>query len=219
VAFDLDGTLVKERSSWRKLHEFFGSEGQGDTALLQFERNEITYSEFMERDISRWPKGIKGTVIDRILSDCQIAEGAIDIFTYLRARGIKTAIISSGLRSLASWVAKELRADVWLANDLEVDRNGFLTGRGVLVVDPRRKGELLTDILRGMGLKRENVMAVGDTRFDSSFFAAAGVSVGLNVPADDLELLKGFMNFMVEDLRGIKSVLSALEWNEAQEKH
>jgi phosphoserine phosphatase len=210
IAFDLDGTLVRDRSSWRKVHEFFGTEAYGDEDLRKYERGEISYLQFMENDISRWPKGIKRSTIEKILSRCSIAKGARRLFSRLRERGIKTLIISSGLEPIASKVALVLKPDIWLANDLEVDEQGFLTGRGILRVEPRRKGEVLSEVMRKLGLQREDVMAVGDTRFDVGFLSVAGVSVALNPPTEDLETICKVVNFIISDLGDIEGILSIL---------
>lgn len=213
IAFDLDGTLVRDRSSWRKVHEFFGTEACGDEDLSRYERGRISYLQFMENDISRWPRGISKSTVEIVLSRCSIARGARRLFSRLRNRGIRTLILSSGLEPIAARVASLLKPDIWLANDLEVDEHGFLTGRGILRVEPKRKGELLSEIAQRLGLRREEVMAVGDTRFDAGFFSAVGVSVALNPPPEDLEAISKIVNFIITDIGDIEHILNILEEN------
>lgn len=54
IAFDLDGTLVTERSSWWTLHRYFGTYEQSMQNMEFYEQGEITYDEFMKRDIGLW---------------------------------------------------------------------------------------------------------------------------------------------------------------------
>lgn len=211
IAFDLDGTLIRDRSSWRKVHEFFGTEAYGDKDLHRYEKGEISYLQFMENDISRWPKGIKRSSVEKVLSRCSITKGTRRLFTRLRERGIKTLIISSSLEPIAARVASVLKPDIYLANDLDVDKQGFLTGRGILKVEPKRKGEVLRDFTRKFRLERGEVMAVGDTRFDVEFFSAAGVSVAINPPIEDLEEVSKIVNFIISDIRDIENILNILE--------
>jgi hypothetical protein len=68
VAFDLDGTLTVEVSSWQSLPRFFGTERSGEVGLKDYELGKISYEEFMRRDIACWPKGLKIDSVERILS-------------------------------------------------------------------------------------------------------------------------------------------------------
>ena len=66
MLFDLDGTLVKEISSWRSIHKFFGTEDGVSSNLKAYELGKIDYEEFMRRDIALWPKHIHINVIKKI---------------------------------------------------------------------------------------------------------------------------------------------------------
>jgi phosphoserine phosphatase len=201
---------VKDKSSWRKVHEFFGTEWYADRALYEYDTGRIDYLQFMEHDISKWPKGIRGTTIEHILSRSVTTEGAKSLFAYLKNNGYKTAIISSGLSGLAKRVARELEADFCLANDVQLNDNGSLTGKGVLVVDPKKKGAVLSSLMKEFGLERNNVMSVGDSRFDISFFSVAGVSVAINPPPEDLDIILGVVNFVVNDLSDVENIIDIL---------
>ena len=52
VVFDCDGVLVDAVSSWRTLHDHFGTDNSEN--LQRFIRGEITDVEFMRLDIAKW---------------------------------------------------------------------------------------------------------------------------------------------------------------------
>ena len=52
VVFDCDGVLVDAVSSWRTLHDHFGTDNAEN--LQRFIRGEITDTEFMRLDIKKW---------------------------------------------------------------------------------------------------------------------------------------------------------------------
>jgi len=108
VAFDLDGTLTAEANSWQSLHRFFGTERYGELGLKEYELGEISYEEFMRRDISCWPKGLSMDVVERILSNITLRPEAEDTISRLRQRDVKIVVITSGLASLARKICQRL---------------------------------------------------------------------------------------------------------------
>ena len=52
VAFDCDGVLADNDSSWQNIHDHFGTENS--EMLAKFLRKEITDAEFVSDDIRMW---------------------------------------------------------------------------------------------------------------------------------------------------------------------
>ena len=58
AVFDMDGVLVRQRSSWRIIHEAVGT--SNEHSFRAYIRGEIDDEEFMERDIRLWiDKGVR----------------------------------------------------------------------------------------------------------------------------------------------------------------
>ena len=117
VAFDMDGTLVDVASSWRVVHDHFGD--TNDEGLRRFLANEIDDEEFIRSDIRRW--WTHAPVAHGLRPRTDPVERAADarapaLVHELRARGIRTAIVSGGLDLLARRIARELGIDLALAN-------------------------------------------------------------------------------------------------------
>ena len=173
AAFDLDGTVLEHNSSWVAIHKHFGTEHKGASSLRLYTEGKIDYREFMRRDISSWPKKVTKAEIVSILSDHKIRREAPEVFEELADRGIKTALVTSGIDILAKEVAEELNIDHWVANGLRFDRKGMLLPKGVGRVDPTRKDVAYRNLLSKLGIPRNRTIAVGDTIYDLAFLKSA----------------------------------------------
>jgi phosphoserine phosphatase len=179
VAFDMDGTLVKGNGSWVRIHRHFGTLEIGDRNLRDYEEGKIDYEEFMKRDISAWlsKKRVHLSTIERILSDFQLVDDAGYVIEKLKERKIIPVVITSGIDLLARKVADKLGIVHFFSNSLQVDKNGYLTGEGILGVDPTKKDLILKKICRKLGVKKEESIAVGDSKYDSSLLKSAGLGI------------------------------------------
>ncbi len=190
AAFDLDGTVLEHNSSWVAIHKHFGTEHNGAASLALYTEGKIGYREFMRRDISAWPKGVTRDELVEVLSHYKIRREAPGVFDELRARGIRTALVTSGIDILAKEVAEELGIDHWLANGLRFDPRGRLLPTGVGRVDPTRKDVAYLRLLSKFGIRSKKTIAVGDTVYDLAFLKSAGIGFMLahttRVPDPDI---------------------------------
>ena len=190
AAFDMDGTVLEHNSSWVAIHRHFGTEHKGAASLRLYTEGKIGYLEFMRRDISSWPKGVMRREILEILSGYKIRREAPGVFERLKRRGIKTALVTSGIDILAKEVTGKLGIDYWLANGLRFDRDGRLLPTGIGRVDPTRKDLAYLRLLSRVGIPREKTIAVGDTIYDLAFLKSAGLGFMLahttRVPDPDI---------------------------------
>ena len=175
AAFDLDGTVLEHNSSWVAIHRHFGTEHNGAASLRLYTEGKIDYREFMRRDISSWPKGVAKEEIVSILSNYRVRREAPGVFSELRSRGIKTALVTSGIDILARDVAADLGIDHWVANGLRFDKNRKLLPKGVGRVDPTRKDVAYQKLLSKVGIPSKKTIAVGDTIYDLAFLKSAGM--------------------------------------------
>ena len=175
AAFDLDGTVLEHNSSWVAIHRHFGTEHNGAASLRLYTEGKIDYREFMRRDISSWPKGVTKDEIAGVLSGYKVRREAPEVFRELRARGIMTALVTSGIDILARDVARDLEIDHWVANGLRFDSNGKLLPKGLGRVDPTRKDIAYLRLLSRIGIPSKKTIAVGDTIYDLAFLKSAGI--------------------------------------------
>ena len=135
AAFDMDGTILEEDSSWVALHRHFGTTRTGKRGLKLYTDGKIDYTEFMRRDIASWPKNLAIDEVDRILSKYRIRKEAPETVNRLKDLGAKVTLVTSGIDILAERVARDLGIDSWVANGLETTPSGRLAGTGISRVD------------------------------------------------------------------------------------
>ncbi|MDI6888836.1 MAG: HAD family phosphatase [Methanocellales archaeon] len=200
VAFDMDGTLVKERNSWGALHRHFGTMEQARENLREYAGGKINYAEFMRRDAALWlPFRPTMQQITDVLSNYELTPYAAKVIKELRNRGVKTALITGGLNVLARSIAHRLGIEHVMANDLVCDAEGRLTGEEVFNVDVARKDEVLCNLMRKLRIPTAKCIAVGDSKYDITFLKCAGLGIAFN---PDPELIK-HASIVVRDLRDI----------------
>ena len=179
IAFDMDGTLLVEDSCWGVLHRHFGTSAPARENLRAYERGEIDYPEFMRRDISLWRPTPHISEIEQVLAGFALAPNVAELVKEIGARGHSIAIITGGLDLLADKVAQELGIHHTLANGLEVDERGYLTGEGIFRVEPTLKHEALAKLAAGLGFTSSECVAVGDSKYDVNFLRNAGLGVAV----------------------------------------
>lgn len=177
IAFDLDGTLITEESSWGKINEHFGNLVESSKSMQQYLRREIDYVEWMRRDISAWPKPLHVSNLKSILSGWTLRDGAQEVIKGAMRLGARISIITGGLSILAEEVANHLGVQLVLANELVTDLDGFITGEGIMRVDPLRKDRVLEQVCKSEGLSVRDAIAVGDSQFDEKFLKTAGIGL------------------------------------------
>ena len=205
VIFDLDGTLVEEVSSWYTVHKALGTDLESRPNLDSYNRREIDYEEFMRRDISLWLSKKDQIVvdeIDRILQTYRLVSDAERICKVLIKQKMSLFIVTAGIDLLAKKVALRLCVDNYLANGLETDQDGFLTGKGVFRVDLARKEIATEKMLGSHGFTLQQCVAIGDTRYDISLLKACGL--GLAVSPKDEELVSQMNGNVLDRLADIE---------------
>jgi phosphoserine phosphatase len=175
AGFDLDGTLLQHDSSWAAIHRHFGTEHLGAASLRLYTEGKIDYKEFMRRDISSWPKQVTRAEIEQVLSGYKVRKEAPGLLDELRRRGMKLALVTSGIDILARDVAVELKMDHWVANGLRFDKKGRVKPEGIGRVDPTRKDLAYRKLLRRLGIPPGKTIAVGDTIYDLAFLKTAAM--------------------------------------------
>ncbi|MGQ9469096.1 MAG: HAD-IB family phosphatase [Nitrososphaerales archaeon] len=200
VAFDLDGTLLVQKSSWNALHEYFGTESIARKTYDLYRKGIIDYKEFMKRDIAAWPKPLHVSKISEILLSLNLREEAKEVVEAIHKKGIETAIISAGISLLANSVAKELGIKHVYANELCIDDNGFLTGDGIMKVDLMFKHLALMELVESLGLSLNECVAVDDSINDAKFLQTVGL--GFYLGSDDIA-----SNLGIKTIRSLREIL------------
>ena len=193
VVFDCDGVLVDSVSSWKTLHDGFGTDNSQN--LSQFIAGKITDVEFMRSDIAMW-KAIREPIhkdeLFRMYSGISLMEGARETIKELQDEGVYVAIVSAGVDLFVSSIAAMLKVDDWIANGFEFDENGFLTDDGVCRLHASGKGDVITRLMDIHGFSPEEIVSVGDSEMDLSMMVEGSKFIGFNPSRDSS--IKAFTN-------------------------
>jgi phosphoserine phosphatase len=181
----MDGVLTDIISSWKYIHDYFNT--SNDRSVDEYLKGKIDDVEFIKRDASLWKengKPIKKEKLIEILSDIPLIRGAPECINTLKNQGIKTAIISAGLDILAKDVGKRLGIDYVYSNGIESDKNGRLTGNGIIQVRLMYKDQTVKKLAQKLDIAFNKIAAVGNSCFDIPMFRTSGLSIAFN-PGDD----------------------------------
>lgn len=188
VAFDMDGTLLAGTPSWELIHQHFGTLAVAEQAHRDYSEHRISYPQFMRRDLSAWPRPLMKSEIIEALGGYTIRSEAPAALGDLRVMGYELAIVSSALDLIVKNVAKRLGIKYVVANKLGFDPKGEFNGKLYPLVEPLRKDRSLMWLTHRLGVRLGDTVAVGDSRYDSSFLKAAGKGFVIGDPALAAEL-------------------------------
>lgn len=204
VMFDMDGVLVKCRSSWRMLHLAFGSEELVKELMgaRRFIDGEISYEEWMRLDIEAMAAALgrppRREEVEAVFRSAELDEDAPAVIQGLKAMGIVVGIVSGGIDVLAEMVAEKLGVskDMVFANKL-VFEGGVLAG-GEEVVNPLRKDELLKRVSERLGVPLERFAYVGDSIWDINALRVVGLPILVSRdPAEAAAVTKEVPNVVI----------------------
>ncbi len=203
VAFDFDGVIADTVSSWVWVHEHFGV--NNDESLELYLQDKIDDQEFMRRDIALWHAEKSDITIhdlETILADVPVMKGTQETIAALKAHNLKTGIISGGLDIMVDRVASDLGIDYVIANGLEANEDGTLTGEGILRVELKNKAAPMQKLLEHFGITASECVAVGNGHIDVPMFKYAALSIAFN-PNDEIVRENADVVIETKDLRKI----------------
>jgi len=180
VVFDMDGTLLRERSCWEYIHRHFGVD---NTEMLKlYMEHKISDQEFAESDIRLWKENsdekVNESYINSILDEIKPIDGAEELIHALQKNGVKTAILSGGIKYLADKWAEKWNMECAIANRIVDGEDGNL--KAIIESSGHAKGPIMDQLLEKMGFTKEEVASVGDTTVDIPLFQRSGLGIAVN---------------------------------------
>lgn len=179
IAFDMDSTLITIECI-DELADFAGKKAEVSEVTEAAMRGEIDYRESLRRRLAHLA-GLDARVLARVFGErLLLSPGARELLEAVQNAGLRTAILSGGFTYFTERLRIELGFDFATSNELEIS-GGKLTGRVVGdIVDASAKAHHLARLRDELGLKKEQVIAVGDGANDLLMMGEAGLSVAFH---------------------------------------
>ncbi|HSS45813.1 MAG TPA: phosphoserine phosphatase SerB [Burkholderiales bacterium] len=176
LAMDMDSTLITIECV-DELADMQGIKAEVSQITASSVRGEIEFTESMRRRVALLA-GLDESALQRVYDErLQLSPGAEKMLAGLKVAGVKTLLISSGFTFFTDRLKKRLNLDYTCSNTLEIV-NGKLSGKVAgEIIDAETKTVKVEEIRKQLGLKKEQVIAVGDGANDLKMMAQAGVSI------------------------------------------
>lgn len=176
VAMDMDSTLLAVESI-DEIADLHGIKPQVAEITQRTMRGEIVFEESL-RQRTALLRGLEEKALQRVYdSRVRLSPGAEKMLQRMKAAGLRTMVISGGFTFIADRIKTKLNFDYAAANTLEIS-DGKLTGRVLgKIIGAEGKAEVLKKVSEELGLRREQIIAIGDGANDLKMMDAAGVSI------------------------------------------
>jgi len=205
VAFDMDGTLLQGRLVLQ-MAKISGTE---DRVRYIMNNSMIGYARSVA--IAKLWKGLSKDMILEALSSIELSDNAVSTITELKRRGCIVGIISDSYTLATDYIAGMLGMHFSIANRLEYDSRGILTGNIYMPLGWQYIGcGCLNSVCKRYQLTRvkrmyraERSVAVGDSRNDICMLSVADVSIAYNA-TDGIDKIS---MYSIDDLHSIIDIL------------
>jgi phosphoserine phosphatase len=195
LVMDMDSTLISIECI-DEIADMQGLKPQVAAITESAMRGEIDFAESLRRRVGLL-KGLDEGALLRVHDErLQLNPGAEIMLAELKKHGIKTLLVSGGFVFFTERLKARLGLDFAQANELEIV-NSKLTGKVCgKIVDAQGKADWLNRVREELGLKREQVIAMGDGANDLKMMAQAGISIAYHAKPVVREQASYSLNFV-----------------------
>ena len=182
IIFDVEGVLIPKN---RFLFEMGKSIGFMHLLRVLFygflyETGIIPLKEAL-RNIFSNVRGMKTETLVQIAAKVPLVPDAKQVFNRLKTQGYKTALVSSGLPTLAvKLIANEIGADYAFGFEVGVDDDRLTGEIWGDVIERNGKSVVLRQIVTDEGLSTSDCAVIADDRNNASIFLKEALKIGYN---------------------------------------
>ncbi|MDO9469840.1 MAG: phosphoserine phosphatase SerB [Nitrosomonas sp.] len=176
IAMDMDSTLLAIESI-DEIADMHDIKSQVAAITLQTMQGEISFEESLTRRTALL-RGLHYDALQKVYDErVKLNPGAEKMLQQAKLAGLKTMVISGGFTFFTDRIKARLGFDFSAANVLEIEENR-LTGKVVgEIIGRQGKAQVLNQIRDELGIKREQIIAIGDGANDLGMMTEAGISI------------------------------------------
>ncbi len=173
---DMDSTIIGQECI-DELADYAGLKTQVSRITERAMQGELDFTGALRERVRLLAGMDQGTLARCLTERVTLTSGARTLVQTMRAGGASCLLVSGGFLSFAEPIAKLVGFDRVHANRL-VFAGGKLSGEvGHPIVDARAKREALIETRDALGLKAQDVLAVGDGANDEMMVVEAGLGI------------------------------------------
>jgi phosphoserine phosphatase len=176
IVMDMDSTLLAIESI-DEIADMQNIRPEVSAITLQTMRGEISFEESLTR--RTWLlRGVHQDALQKVYDErVRLSPGAEKMLQQAKRCGIKTMVLSGGFTFFTERIKERLGLDFAAANVLEIENNK-LTGKVAgEIIGKQGKAQVLKQVSDSLGLKREQIIAIGDGANDLGMMAESGISI------------------------------------------
>lgn len=202
---DMDSTLISIECI-DEIADFIDVKPQVSAITAAAMRGEINFETSLRRRIALL-KGLEPSALDHVYNErLTLNPGAEQMLAGLKARGIKTTLVSGGFTYFTDKLKARLGLDYTLANTLEFE-NGKLSGEiHGHIVGAEAKADFLQQKCEELGITASQAVAMGDGANDLVMMKEAGLSIAYHAKPKVQEQAHAALNHC-----GLEGVLGLLD--------
>ena len=176
IAMDMDSTLLAIETI-DEIADMHHVKSQVAAITLRTMRGEICFAESLKQRTALLA-GLHKDALQKVYDErVQLNPGAEKLLKRVKAAGLMTMVISGGFTFFTDRIKAKLGLDFSVANTIEI-LNQRITGKVIgKIVGASEKAEALKHVRDELGLKREQVIAIGDGANDLKMMMEAGISI------------------------------------------
>lgn len=178
IVFDMDSTLVTGETIVEIANQLNIYEEMHKLTEQAMSSDEDFSTNFKTR--AKLLKGVKLSQLEQIANQLEITPGAEELIQTLKDMDWKIALISSGFSIFTDVIKEKLALDFSFGNTLEII-DDVATGNVVgSIIDGEGKWRIIEELIANLGIKRDEVVTVGDGSNDRVMLRNSGLGIGLD---------------------------------------
>lgn len=176
VVMDMDSTLITIECI-DEIADMMNLKPQVAAITEAAMRGELDFAQSLTKRVALLA-GLDASALQRVYDErLRLSPGAEVFIQVLQQRGIKTLLVSGGFTFFTDRMKTRLNLDYTASNVLEI-MDGKLTGRVLgKIVDAQGKADWLKRVRDELGLRKAQVIGIGDGANDLKMLGEAGIGI------------------------------------------